>query len=448
MLSSFPKSSTSCQFLQFEIVSKENTTPTLNQIQAKKASNSANFEVITNNQNSLQKRKSSVNKLNPKTLNSTEKTIVSTGKENKKTIRNLGNQQSKLNTDNLVQYKRKNKTQKFKQRFAVAGTNENIATTKKSNIITENKIGSAPDYNENITEKESVTIIENKINAVTTKTDNLTSIIENKKSESIAGLAKNENPLEEILLTKESEKKKTIPKTNKWQITSNVAPVFINSSSKESPIDPALNQYNKTFETNLSLGIGLGYAISKKITIRSGVNRFTMAYATNDIFFRAGLGNPAMQNMTSANNGAGLELVSRPAAVDIASANEISPQVISEGSITQKMGYFEIPLEMSYAVVNKKFGIDVIGGISTLFLTENEITMQSGAMTSTLGKASNLRDIHFSSNIGIGFRYRFWKSFQARLEPTLKYQLNTFTDNATGFKPYFIAVYSGISFGF
>ena len=308
-----------------------------------------------------------------------------------------------------------------------------VLETKKTNLKNEDS------DNLNIEKNSFSNIAEN----------NIEKLVDNKKTDSIIVALKKLNPLEELQLKKDAEKKKIVPKSNKWQITSNVAPVFFNSNVKESPIDPVLNSYNKTFETNLSLGFGMGYAISKKLSIRSGVNKFVMSYSTNDVFFRAGLGKPAtMQNMTNANNGAGLEIVSRSSAMNPSAASEISAQIFSEGSISQRMGYFEVPLELSYAVLNKKFSIDLIGGFSTLFLAENEILMQSEAMTSNLGQANNLRDVHFSSNFGVGFRYQFWKSFQARLEPTFKYQINTFTDNSLGFRPYFIGVYSGISFGF
>jgi hypothetical protein len=112
------------------------------------------------------------------------------------------------------------------------------------------------------------------------------------------------------------------------------------------------------------------------------------------------------------------------------------------------MGYFEIPLEMSYAIVDKKFGINLIGGLSTLFLTENTISVSSGNMSADLGKANNLSNVHFSTNFGLGFKYKFFKTFEAKLEPTLKYQINTFSNDAGGFRPYFIGLYSGLSWSF
>ncbi len=112
------------------------------------------------------------------------------------------------------------------------------------------------------------------------------------------------------------------------------------------------------------------------------------------------------------------------------------------------MGYYELPMEVSYAVLDKKFGINLIGGFSTLFLNENTISLVSTQSNIELGEAKNLSQVHFSTNVGLGFKYQITKSFQINVEPMVKYQLITFSYNSGDFKPLFIGLYSGISYGF
>jgi hypothetical protein len=123
-------------------------------------------------------------------------------------------------------------------------------------------------------------------------------------------------------------------------------------------------------------------------------------------------------------------------------------QKTNTGAINQKMGYYEVPLEVSYAVLDKKFGINVIGGVSTLFLSQNKISLVSSETNVKLGEAKNLNQVHFSTNVGLGFKYQIIKSFQINVEPMVKYQLNTFSNNSGDFKPLFIGLYSGISYSF
>ena len=83
-----------------------------------------------------------------------------------------------------------------------------------------------------------------------------------------------------------------------------------------------------------------------------------------------------------------------------------------------------------------------------MFLSKNSISLLSNNSYMELGKANNLNNIHFSSNVGLGFKYSFWKSFNANLQPMFKYQINTFSENTSNFKPYFIGLYTGVSFSF
>ena len=119
-----------------------------------------------------------------------------------------------------------------------------------------------------------------------------------------------------------------------------------------------------------------------------------------------------------------------------------------KGELNQKIGYVEVPVEMTYQLVDRKFGMEVIGGLSTLFLNRNEISLQSSGMNMNIGEASNLNTVHFSTNVGMGFRYNFLKSFQANVEPMFKYQINTFSDGAGNFKPFLFGLYTGVSYKF
>jgi hypothetical protein len=65
-----------------------------------------------------------------------------------------------------------------------------------------------------------------------------------------------------------------------------------------------------------------------------------------------------------------------------------------------------------------------------------------------MGEANNINPVHFSTNIGLGVDYQFLKAFRASVEPMFKYQLNTFSNNSGNFRPYFIGIYSGISYQF
>lgn len=254
------------------------------------------------------------------------------------------------------------------------------------------------------------------------------------------------NELDEILKTKNDKKTVVISSKNKWQITPNIAAIYLNPNSGGSAIDQQFSENQKTTDNSLSFGVGVNYAVSKKVTLRSGISKLSLGYNTNNVSYSTGLSNNNLANINYTSNA--LIEIKNESNSSMLSLFEINLQKTNTGAINQKMGYYEVPLEVSYAVLDKKFGINLIGGVSTLFLNQNEISLVSTETNVTLGEANNLNSINFSSNVGIGFRYQIVKSFQINFEPMLKYQLNTFSGNSGNFKPMFVGLYSGISYSF
>ena len=265
----------------------------------------------------------------------------------------------------------------------------------------------------------------------------------------VVKIAKEPNPLEEMLLAKENgENEVEKEKRNKWAISTNASPVYFNSVAERSSIDSKLNANQKNFNNTMSFGLGLNYNISKKISIKTGVNNLKIDYNTNDIAFYQDPNAKALKNLEANPMGKMINIESK--LVD--NGNFVSvlgtPVIKYDAVLKQQINFVEIPVELSYKILDKKFGIDLIGGMSTLFLTENSVSLVSSGQEMTIGKANNLNEIHFSSNVGLGFKYNFWGNFNANFQPMFKYQINTFNDDSRDFRPYFIGLYSGVSFSF
>jgi hypothetical protein len=272
-----------------------------------------------------------------------------------------------------------------------------------------------------------------------------------------------ENALDKILKEKEEKdklKKVVSEKSSKWKLRPNLAPLVVNAT-EGSPISSKFVDNKKNFVNTASLGLGVDYAVNSKFAIRTGVNKFDFKYNTNEIVYYADLNaKNIMQNDLKTINKSpqavsiiiedkqDLEKIRNTDTNFSTETLELASQSKEEGSLNQQFGYIEVPVEVSYKLLDKKFGIQIITGLSTLFLNGNQVTLVSSEKTTFVGKANNLNNVHFSTNLGIGFKYSFLKSLEANFEPTLKYQINTFSDNSGGFKPYFIGFYTGLSFRF
>ena len=349
---------------------------------------------------------------------------------------------------------------KNEQNKIIADSN-NLVSSSNKNINKDEKI--VENNSNNKIDKESVNNKENNFNKLEVENKlfeqkNQLTAIENQsiKTDSIA---KKINALE-TLLAEKTKKKTKENKINKWQITPNFAPIFANSTSNNSTFDSKFDNNAKSNERNISLGLAVNYAISEKISIRSGINKFNVGTNTNNIGY--------YKNTTTAN---GANDATAIVSNDYAISNNLqqlpeieiigastanfpnftlipNPVTKTEGTINQKSSYIEIPLEISYNIINKKVGVNLITGFSTLFLNKNQVSLISNIENINLGQSENLNKIHYSTNIGLGFTYKFAKSFQFNIEPMLKYQINAFKNDFQDNKPYFVGVYSGISFEF
>ena len=312
----------------------------------------------------------------------------------------------------------------------------------KSNLSLNQSATNESNKNHSLNEKK---------NSVTTSNALATAPNQSKEKEEpkkqLAPNPESPNELEEILKAKSAKKNAVASNSkNKWQITPNVAPVYLNTNSGGSPIDDQLSDYEKKSDNSLSFGVGIRYAVSNKIVVRTGINKLVVGYNTSNVLYSTGLTANNLRNIEYFSNNAVKFVNERN--YGLLTTTEKDIQSTSTGNLNQKMGYYELPMEVSYAIFDKKFGVNLIGGFSTLFLNENSISLVSSQSNIELGEAKNLNQVHFSTNVGLGFKYQFTKSFQINVEPMVKYQLNTFSNNSGDFKPLFIGLYSGISYGF
>lgn len=266
------------------------------------------------------------------------------------------------------------------------------------------------------------------------------------------------NPERKSLFEEIEEKKKEKIADNeggKWAVGAELAPVYFNSFGKGSPIHSSFTPNSKTGEINLSYGLSVAYSVSKKMNLRTGINKVDYGYGTNDVEFSSSfnaLSADKIANIDYSTNSENLFVSSKTSAnalkndfaFDAASLNSSARDAI----MTQQFGYLEVPLEIDYALIDKRFGVNVLGGLSTLFLVDNSVSITSGDLTTEIGKANNLNSVNFSTNVGLGAYYKFTPKVQLKVEPIFKYQLNTFSNTSGTFQPFSLGVYSGIIFKF
>jgi hypothetical protein len=263
---------------------------------------------------------------------------------------------------------------------------------------------------------------------------------------------------DEIMAQTEEAEKIAEGKEQKWSVEPNIAPVYFNGFGEGSPVASSFSSNSKTGNVNLSYGVLVAYEISKKVRIRSGIHKVDYGYDTNDVNITSSFftepGISALKNVDYARKSENLVLTSNSPTINPSvkpPSNALDAAVESpskNGSMVQQFGYLEIPLEINYTLVDRKFGVHLVGGLSSLFLTNNDILLESDGLSTTIGEANNLNSVNFSTNVGFGLNYKFTPKVRLNVEPVFKYQLNTFSNTAGSFQPFSIGIYSGFSLKF
>jgi len=470
-----------------EVENQNSTTPTpndavVNTPEDKKSTNTdgtsenrnTNNEAITENSIKNQDNKdSSIDILEDK-----ESLISNTSKNNlqdknithEKTIKTTNSLED--NTSIVTSTTKEKENTLFKK---PSNTGNAVVSTSKTNTSTNSKENISINKEEAISENE---VVKNQIsnedplknsakkeaiypqNSFKNNTSNVEAIADNIDKEKSADQAL--DPLDDsgkksiFDVIEEKEQKKTIVAETtlgkRWNVSPNVAPVYYDSFSGSS-VDPEFSDNNKQGQVNLSYGIQVAYAINKKLSIRSGVSKVDVGYNTEDIGFGISavarefeLGNSTLgsnvQNLVVSdfrNIPSGFSQSPPPGGVN----NEILIKSQNPGLLNHSIGYIEVPLELKYALTSSKIGIHMIGGISTLFLENDEVSVIAGSFRNeNVIRDDTVNDISFSGNIGLGFDYKLSDQFKLNMEPIFKYQFNGFKENAENFRPYYFGVFN------
>lgn len=246
---------------------------------------------------------------------------------------------------------------------------------------------------------------------------------EQEELQTLTEISKANNEVAELGNKDEPEESSSL--SNRFSITTTAGAVYFDNLGGGNSLDEQFSNNPGSGEISMAYGVNLAYQLSEKIKIRSGVSKVNLSYNTLNVNYASAVSSRAINE--EAESG-----------VILSSAS---------GSLNQSLGFVEIPLEMEYAIINRKLGLNLIGGASTLLLDKNMVSLNTAGSTTDLGEATNLNQTSFSANLGLGVNYKITPRFQMNLEPIFKYQINTF-NNTSGLNAYYFGIYSGLSFKF
>ena len=406
---------------------------------------------INNTISALNKKKNvSKNNLNSISENTQNSTVITQTKNSENTITDTANSISKTSNSKLVKNTTSNNSKTISEstitntEITKEADDINVMNTDSNSQLVKNTANNSSEGLTNTNNNGSETTIaeEETISNEVVALENIEKEDEEGKISLVDEVA--ETNKEEEIIEKEELK-------NRWNVMPNIAPVYFNTLGEGSSFDGQFNGNDKTGGVNMSYGIAASYKVSNKLSVRTGINRVNVGYNTNDVLIYDGLENSSSGDrpIKSINYNANSQNTVIISADDFAFSQV--PNILSntiDASLDQRLGFIEVPLELAYKVSDKKLGISVIGGVSALFLDNNEVFSTLNGNSTLLGEANNINETSFSANFGLGLDYKLSDKFDINLEPVFKYQMNTFEDTSGDFQPFIIGIYTGFSFKF
>jgi len=337
-----------------------------------------------------------------------------------------------LNTTTIV-----TPTQNTPEKTAVAASENNLEKRETSNNFQEPKnLGTVNTSEKGIAENEIAT----DVNAQKTQ-DNQKDLVEEAKA---IQAAREEEAIASVDINENNNKR--------WDIGAVAAPVYYGDFGG-SGIDPEFKDNKKSGDVNLSYGVQVSYALNNKFKVRTGVSNVDLSYGTEDIAFSPDIEARQLRGVNYTQNARFLSISDNNTQTNALSENSSDVQgggrSVTPGSINQQVAYIEIPVEAVYVLSDNRFGVELIGGVSTLILNDDNISLESsGGLRTTLGNSNSLNEVSLTTNIGVGLNYKITDNVKVNMEPSFKYQVNAFDSSVGDFKPYYLGLYTGVSYRF
>ena len=145
------------------------------------------------------------------------------------------------------------------------------------------------------------------------------------------------------------------------------------------------------------------------------------------------------ENITSNGSKANADYLNAPAAILNADASNVQ--------IEQYFRYIELPFLVRYKILDRKFGVNLLGGVSTNILVGNQASMVMNGENSKIGGSENIKSMNYLGSMGFGFDYSINKNLIFSVEPQFKYFLNSINQSQLVVnRPYLLGMFTGVKY--
>lgn len=268
-------------------------------------------------------------------------------------------------------------------------------------------------------------------------------------------------------------------KENGWIVGAHVAPAYSShSASHKETYSNNMQSSSSNGNGNVGAGFSVQYKTNKRLKVESGVYYAKNGHEANSspsLFgfkndadylmapeLSTGAGIPTYSNAVKLssngiemNSTAGvINMRSTPKGAEITSNLEslngrYDNTLVADGELSQVFEFIEVPLYLRYSILDKKLGVELMGGFNAGFVVGNNAYLDNQFGAQNIGKTEDISTVNVSGTVGVGLNYIVGKHFSLALEPRFNYYLNSInTSSDVDFRPYRVGLYTGIYYEF
>jgi hypothetical protein len=287
----------------------------------------------------------------------------------------------------------------------------------------------------------------------------------------------NDSPQDFVWKDVDNATTKTEKKEKAWSIGGQAGPQYTYrtiSSEINAPERLDMSNRDESGTVAYAAGVHIEYKPARRLSVQSGI--YYSKYSTQgpvNINVQANNFDPENPNATIDRVNTNELIIRFPnASVDIGEVNTTSvsqatdntyrtpsaniskieslnvEDVPSNTTSTRNYEYIEIPIIARYAIIDRKVNLDIIGGVSTNVLLNNNIEIDFPVDLPSDYETKNINSVNYSSTVGFGVGYDITSKISFSIEPQFKYFLSSQSNSRNDVRPYSLGMYSGIKYLF
>ena len=253
-------------------------------------------------------------------------------------------------------------------------------------------------------------------------------------------------------------------KVSKWRVGAGVSPTYLSSNLRAANRNISEMVSNESATLSYTGGVAVSFSVGKRLALQTGIYYSSLGREVSGIASYSGFSAIAgsksdkvfgVETTTGRVNTTNRDIFLADQAGDriqsIYTADNFDPlksDLTPFGTkLQQSYEYLEIPLLLSYRVIDRRIGLNITGGLSYNFLLDNRTYAIGENNKVPVGSTADMSALLLSSALGVNLDYSLTDKFSVNMGPSIRYFLNS-NGRLTADNPYTFGIWSGVFYKF